>query len=302
MLLKSAAQEKLYSVKGIRELMGTFVTIVANHPDLYEAKYAVQSAFDEINRVVNLMSVHKFNSEVSSLNKNGFCIDISEDTRYVICRANYFSELSDGAFDITILPILQLWERKRKEGALPADEEICRSLELVNYRNIVLGNSDIKFARYGMNITLAGAAKGYAIDRAIQDLKKNNIKHALVNGGGDIRVNGGKTKDLPWKIRILDPRSAGKVFTTIDLYNKSVATSGTYKRFFNDLISPRDGKPAQEILSSTIITEEAIDSDILATSVIVLGKKESMRMFRELSDVKYLIITRDGDYIKNWQN
>jgi len=282
--------------------MGTFVTIVANHPDLYEAQYAVKSAFAEINRVVDLMSVHKSDSEVSCLNKNGFYIDISEDTKYVICRANYFSGLSDGAFDITILPILKLWEQKKQEREPPTDEEICKSLELVNYKNIMFGSTNIKFAKYGMNITLAGAAKGYAIDRAIQSLKKNNIKHALVNGGGDIRVIGGKTKDLPWKICVLDPRSKGKIFTTIDLYNKSIATSGTYKRLFNDLINPKDGKPAQEILSSTIIAEEAIDADILATSLIVLGEKESMRLIKELGDVKFLLITKDGGYIKNWQN
>lgn len=98
---------------------------------------------------------------------------------------------------------------------------------------------------------------------------------------------------------MLDPRCKKGIFTTINLYDKSIATSGPYRRFFNDIISPKNGKPVEGILSSTIITEEAIDADILATLVLVLGTRDGIKLVEELNGVKALIITSDGNYIEN---
>lgn len=299
MLLKSVTEKKLLSVKITREAMGTFVTIIVNHHDVCEAQAAVQLAFDEINRISDLMSIHKHSSEISTLNRNGYYNGVSDDTKHVIQRAHYFSELSGGAFDVTILPILKLWGGNVREKVLPPAEEINKSLGLVSYKNIIIEGNNIRFAKCGMSLTLAGVAKGYAVDRAVRVLKMSNIKHALVNGGGDIRVIGWKTEDLPWKIGLLDPRDRKRMFTTIDLYNKSIATSGTYQRSFNDLINPKDGKPVQGILSSTVITEEAIDADILATAVLVLGTGEGIKLVNRLGGVKAFIIPTCGECIEN---
>ena len=290
-------QDMSYIVRGVRIVMGTFVaeTVVHPHPD--EAKRALCATFDEIERINDLMSIHRENSEVNVLNRNGFYRGISTDTKCVLERAHYLSELSDGAFDVTILPILRLWERSACIGKVPTDAEIRRALELVNYQNIAVENSYIKFRKAGMGITMAGVAKGYAVDKAIEALKRGNIKHALVNAGGDIRVIGGKTETVPWRIAIRDPRNKTRIVTCIELREQAIATSGTYQRFFSDIINPRIGRPSQGLLSSTIIAEKAIDADILSTCVFILGAERGIEFLGRLDGVKALLITRDGDIL-----
>ena len=285
-------------VKGVRNVMGTFVTITIVHPNLDEAKSALLAAFDEIYRINDLMSIHKESSEVSTLNREGFCKGVSTDTKYVIQRANYFSELSDGTFDITILPVLKLWEERARTSKVPTDAEIGETAGLVNYRNIVIEDSTIGFGKAGMGITLAGVAKGYAVDKAIETLSQRNIRHALVNGGGDIRVIGGKTEANPWKIAIRDPQNKKRLSTTVELHEQAIATSGTYQRFFNDIIDPKIGRPAQGVLSSTVITEKAIDADILATCILILGAEKGRELLQRLEGVRALVIKSDGSILE----
>lgn len=286
-----------YIVRGVRTAMGTFVTEMVVHPHPDEAKRALCAAFDEIERINDLMSIHRENSEVSVLNRNGFYRGISTDTKCVLERARYLSELSDGAFDVTILPILRLWERSACTGKVPTDAEIGGTLGLVNYKNIVVENSSIKFRKAGMGITVAGVAKGYAVDKAIEALKRVNIRHALVNAGGDIRVIGGKTETVPWRIAIRDPRDKTRIVTDIELREQAIATTGTYQRSFSDIINPRIGRPAQGLLSSTIIAEKAIDADILSTCVFILGAERGIELLGRLNGVKALLITRAGDIL-----
>lgn len=287
-----------YILKDVRNVMGTFVTITVVHPNLDEANKALCAAFNEIYKINDLMSIHSQSSEVSILNRTGFYRGISADTKYVIERANYFSELSDGAFDVTILPILKLWEESAHTNKVPTDAEIDEKLGLVNYRNIVIKDGDIEFGKAGMGITLAGVAKGYAVDKAIETLSQGNIRYALVNAGGDIRVIGGKTETMPWRIAIRDPQNKRRLSTTVELHEQAIATSGTYQRFFNDMINPKVGRPAQGLLSSTIIIEKAIDADILATCVFILGAKRGIELLGRLDGVKALVITSDGSILK----
>lgn len=287
-----------YILKDVRNVMGTFVTITVVHPNLDEANKALCAAFDEIYKINDLMSIHSQSSEVGILNRNGFYRGIGADTKYVIERANYFSELSDGAFDVTILPILKLWEESARTNKVPTVVEIDEKLGLINYRSIVIKDGDIEFGKASMGITLAGVAKGYAVDKAIEALKQGNIRHALVNAGGDIRVIGGKTETMPWRIAIRDPQNKRRLSTTVELHEQAIATSGTYQRFFNDIINPKVGRPAQGLLSSTIITEKAIDADILATCVFILGAERGIELLGRLDGVKALVITSDGSILK----
>jgi len=270
------------------------VTITVVHPNLGEANKALRAAFDEIYRIHDLMSIHNESSEVSILNRDGFYQGLSTDTKHVIQRANYFAELSDGTFDIAVLPILKLWEERAHASKVPTEAEIGKTLELVNYRNIVIKDGDIEFGKASMCITLAGVAKGYAVDKAIEALKRGNIRHAIVNAGGDIRVIGGKTETKPWRIAIRDPQNRRRLSTAVELYEQAIATSGTYQRPLNDIINPKTGRPAQGVLSSTVIAEKAIDADILATCLFILGAEKGVELLRRLDGVKALVITSDG--------
>jgi thiamine biosynthesis lipoprotein len=287
----------VHIIKDVQNALGTFVTITIVHPDAKEGIGAIGAAFDEIHRIHDLMNVNKQTSEVSILNEKGYYEGVSDDTRYVIQRANSFSELFEGFFDITILPVLELWKESVSKSKVPTDVEINRKLRLVNHRDIFIEDKKVSFKKPGMGITLAGVAKGFAVDKAIEVLSRRHMKHALVNAGGDIRVIGGKGEGIPWKIAIRDPRNHTRVVTTVELYDQAIATSGTYRRSFSDIINPRVGRPAQGVLSSTVIAETAMDADILATCLFVLGAEKDKALSRKLDGVKSFVIGSEGSFL-----
>jgi len=130
--------------------MGTSVAITVVHPDIGEAKEAVGLAFDEIHKIDDLTSLYNEKSEVSTLNRDGSHKATSTDLIEVIRRGRYFSELSDGAFDVTVLPVLDLWKERLSEGKVPTSSEIGRTLELVDYRDIAIEGRDITLKKEGM--------------------------------------------------------------------------------------------------------------------------------------------------------
>ena len=288
-----ARHRKEYAIKGVRTKLGTIVTVVLIHSDIDEGSHALHAAFDEIDRISDLMSVRKETSEVALMNRNGCCDHVSSDTRYVIQRANYYAELSNGVFDITILPLLQLWEETTRRRRVPLEAEIDERLGLVDYRNIIIDEEKISFRKAGMGITLAGAAKGYAVDRAGALLRQNNIDHALVNAGGDIVAIGGKTDTDPWKIAIRDPKEKTRFAGTVELRDQAIATSGTYWRPFNDIFDAKEGKPARGVVSATVVAEKAIDADILATSIFVLGAEKGRELIGRLERVESFVVEGD---------
>jgi thiamine biosynthesis lipoprotein len=284
----------VHIIKDVQNALGTFVTVTVIHPDASEGISAVRAAFDEIHRIHHLMNVHEQNSEVGTLNREGYYEIESDDTRHVIQRANSLSELLEGAFDISILPVLGLWEENVSKDKTPTDTEISERLNLVNYRNILIEDKNISFKKRGMGITLAGVAKGYAVDKAIEALVRCNIRHALVNAGGDIRAIGGKDDTVPWRIAIRDPRNKTRIVTALELHDQAIATSGTYRRSFGDIINPRVGKPAQGVLSSTVIAKTAMDADMLATCTFVLGAEKGTEWIGKLDGAKAFVIRSDG--------
>jgi thiamine biosynthesis lipoprotein len=287
-----------------KELMGTIVTITVYNEDKQSAENAIEEAFNEIKRIENILSSYINTSEVYLLNKNKKIDQASNELIYVIGKSLRYGDLSYGAFDITVQPILDLYTRTFKElNRPPTDNEIKETQRLVNYGQILIKN---KYAELkpNMKITLGGIAKGYIIDKAIEVLKNNNITHALVNAGGDMRAIGNKGEDN-WQIALQNPRDKKDLITTIQLNNNAVATSGDYERYFDDtkkfhhIVDPRTGYSATELISVTIITDKAIDADALATSVFVLGKVKGLELIESLKDTEGLIITSEKEIVKS---
>jgi len=287
----------VHIIKDVQRALGTFVTVTVIHPDVSEGVSAVRAAFDEVHRIHGLMDVHNQGSEVGILNREGYYEGVSNDTRHVIQRANEFSELMEGTFDITILPVLKLWEENVSKSKIPMDSEINQRLELVDYRNIIIKDQSISFKKPGMGITLAGVAKGYAVDKAIGAIVECNIRHALVNAGGDIRVMGGKGENIPWRVGIRDPRNKTRIINAVELYDQAIATSGTYNRSFNDIINPKVGRPAQGVLSSTVIAKTAMDADMLATCMFILEAEKCIEVIGKFNGVKAFVIRTDGSIL-----
>lgn len=291
---------KEFSKIGI--LMGTTVEIKVWSFDETTAKKSISAAFNEITRVENIFSVYKPESEISQLNKNGSAI-MSDEAVQLIKKSVYFSEISNGAFDITIMPIIELWKTAKKNGKLPTAEKITKVRQLVGSKNISIDeqNRKINFIKKGMKIDLGGIAKGYAVDKAVEILKKNRIKAGMINAGGDIRCFGPKV----WKIALQNPRNKNDFITVLRISDKAVTTSGDYERYFeidkmkiSHIIDPLSGYPADKSISATIISDTATDADALATASFVLGAEKMIELYKKQKNFEYLLIDNEKKITK----
>ncbi|MBN2439978.1 MAG: FAD:protein FMN transferase [Spirochaetales bacterium] len=278
------------------------ITIYSDLPET--AEKAAAKAFSEIKRIESKLDIYNKNSELSKLNKNGTLLSPSRDLFVNIEKSLYYSDLSNGAFDITVQPILDLYKKSFSErNSPPTDEMIIKQLKKVDYKNIKINNNKITIGR-GQRLTLGGIAKGYAVEKAVEILKACNIKMALVDAGGNIRALG-KKPDGVWNIAIRDPRNKNNYITIIPLENNAVSTSGDYERFFNPdkkfhhIINPKTGYSAIELISATIVADNAFDADAASTTVFVLGKTKGMGLIESLPNVEGLIITKERDICRS---
>lgn len=287
-----------------REAMGTIVTIEIIGPK-DSSKTGLNLAFNEIDRIEKLMSTYEENSEISRLNRDGHISEASPELIHIINQSIYYGEISGGAFDITILPILTLWKTKINAGEYPATREINDTLTLVNYSNITIENNSITFKTEGMAITLGGVAKGYAVDKAIDVLKKHGYKSGFVNAGGDGMYFGTKPDKTPWKVGLRNPENKTDTIVILNISDMAVTTSGNYERYFNEsarlshISDPRTGYPSQSLMSATIITTSALKADALATTVFVLGPTEGMNLIERTEETECLLITTDKNILKS---
>ena len=302
-----AGPPEIPEIERTEQVMGTSATITIIDGNTTRANIAMDAAFDEITRIEALMSLYNESSEVSSLNRAGTnWTTLSRDTIYVLKKADYYSEISNGSFDITCNPLLNLWMVKvKKENRMPTPEEIEDARELVGYEHLIIDEdrSEARFDEEGMSITPGGIAKGYAVDCACEKLTEAGIKHALVNIGGDMRAVGDKS-GVPWEVALQNPRNKSEYITIIKLDNESVTTSGDYERYFfeegkrvHHIIDPKTGYSADECISVTVITKNCVDADALSTAVLVMGPERGKALLDELG-VGGIIISADKRIIK----
>jgi len=265
-----------------RVMMGTFIEVVS--PD----KEAAGIVFDEIKRIEKLLSKYDPKSEVSELNARQE-LKVSPETFYIIRRSVEFWQASNGAFDITVAPLMDIWGFTDKRYSLPKDGQIKAALSLVGSDKIILNNEDnvIKFRLPGMKIDLGGIAKGYALDCAREQLKKHNIKNCLINAGGQVYCLGDKF-GRPWKVAIRSPRGNDYI-GNLELKDTSVSTSGDYQQYFvignkrfSHIFDPRTGYPANTgIISVSVVSPDGLTADALSTSIFVLGRKKGEELLKK---------------------
>jgi thiamine biosynthesis lipoprotein len=286
--------------------MGTVVEITLIGDDEETARKAALQAFQEIKRIEHLMSPWIESSDVSRINRaagKGW-ENVSPDTIKVIEKAEEVSEISEGAFDLTIGPLVQLWRKARERGVPPEMEDVRKTLNLINFRNLVVNpEGKILLKKKGMEIDLGGIAKGYAVDKAFNLLISLGYKNLIVNAGGDLRIGGTKL-DQPWSIGIQHPRESEKIVARISISDAAIATSGDYEKFFihqgkryHHILNPKDGFPAEGCQSVSIIYKEGMMADALATAVFVLGPEKGYSLCQRIEGVNCLIIDREGKNI-----
>jgi len=271
-----------------------------------KAERAIDKATDRIKDIDNKMSVFKDYSQLSKINHNAGirAAKVDKDTYFVIRKAVEYSVLSGGAFDPTIRPVVGLWGIQTDHARIPNNDEIDAGINLVNYKDIILDEKDssIMLKREKQELDVGAIAKGFAADEVKNVFKKNKIKSALINLGGNIFAMGNKIDGTPWNIGIQDPlKSRGEIVLSISVKNKSVVTSGNYERYFihngkrfHHIIDPLTGNPSEKgILSTTIVSDHSIDGDALSTCAFVMGLNRGMALIESIKGVDAIFITEN---------
>lgn len=285
--------------------LGTVVTIKI-YDNVNEEIF--NKAFEEIRKIENEMTINGEESEIIDVNlKAGKeFVKVSDETFYVINKGKSYSQLSGGRFDISIGPLVKLWNIGTEYARVPSDEEINDKKKLVNYNDVILNENEktVMLKKEGMILDLGGIAKGYAADKIAEILKENNVKHAIINLGGNVFAYGNKLDGNPWRIGVQNPKlTRGDYIGIAQVVNKTVVTSGIYERYFEEngkryhhILDPDTGYPVENNLAGvSIIADKSIDADSLSTSTFALGREEGMKLIEKLDNVEAVFVTVNSE-------
>ena len=279
--------------------MDTYMSLTAYGSNSEEA---VNKAVQEINRLDAMFSVGNADSDVTKINENGSG-EVSEETAFIMNRAMQVSEKTNGAFDITIYPLMELWGFTTKNYRVPESSEIAEALKGVSYTNVSVNGQQVALTG-GSSIDLGGIAKGYTSSRVIQIMKDCGIEHAIVNLGGNVQVLGTKTDGSDWRVAIQNPASENSYLGILSTTDKAVITSGGYERYFEQdgqvyhhIIDTQTGYPSDSDLTSvTIVYSDGTTADALSTALFAMGLDGAKELYRS-GDIDFDMILFDGSRV-----
>ena len=264
----------------------------------------LDALFRRIHEIEERMSMFLPDSDISRINAAAGItpVQVHDDVFMVIQRAVQIAELSGGAFDPTIGPLMTLWGIKEGNPAVPSQEAIAEVLPLVNWRNIELDRErrTVFLTSPGMTLDLGGIAKGYAADEALAIIRAARLERAIINLGGDVIMHGERPDGSPWRVGLHTPHAGQRTALGIIRGRDITAvTSGVYEQYFehngvhyHHLLSPFDGRPARTgILSATIVSSGAsMDADALSTAIFVLGYERGRALVDSLEGVEAIFV------------
>jgi thiamine biosynthesis lipoprotein len=277
--------------------MGTRFQFILYAPDEAAARRTASAAFDRIAALDAIMSDYRPTSELMRLCEKAGRepVPVSEDLFTVLARAQEFSRLTAGAFDVTVGPVVRLWRETRKTRQLPDPKTLAEARALVGYNQVQLDEKirTVRLLKPGMLLDLGGIAKGYAADAALAVLKKHGIDHALVAAGGDIAVSGPPPGSGGWTVGIASlERPNGKPRRSLLLKGSAVSTSGDAEQFveiggvrYSHIVDPRTGMALTGKNSVTVIAHDATTTDALATAVCILGSEKGLALVEKMEGV-----------------
>ena len=286
-------------------LMGTVVTI-----RVYDKgkQAALKDAFARIKQLADEITVNEKGSEIDAVNAQAGVkpVKVTPSIFSLISYAKYFSDNSDGAFDLAIGPITSLWHIGFPDARKPSQAEIDARLPLVNYKNVELdaAKQTVYLKQKGMQLDLGGIAKGFITDEVVKVLKKDKVSTAIVDLGGNLYVlgNSPKHQDAKWTVGIQDPKQArGTALGTVPEVNKTIVTSGIYERYlkvgnktYMHLMNPKTGYPFDNnLMGVSIITKKSVDGDALSTATFDKGLKDGLAYIEKRKNTEAIFITKD---------
>jgi len=289
--------------KTTRFMMGTVVEVIVVGPG-DAARKITEEVFDELKRVEDLTSFHK-ESPLTRLNEAAGTGPVRTDPEllWIISEGLRFAAQSRGAFDPTVGPLTRQWNFSGGEPRLPEESEIAAALKTTGWKKVNLDSETgtIILPEPGMALDLGGIAKGYALDRAREVLKRSGAVGALVNAGGDILALGEKEPGKPWRIGVQEPRNPRGMVAVASIKDKIIVTSGDYERFFihngrryHHVLDPKTGYPTEGLQSATIVASDGVTADATATAVFPLGVEEGLKYIESIPGAAGLLIGSDG--------
>lgn len=295
-------------------IMGTFARIRLVCKSEQQGQEALSAARQTIARIDKLMSTYRGDSELSEVNREAGKkpVRVSLEAYDLLKMSLEYSRKTGGAFDITIAPLLKVWQDAEKQNRPPTADELTKAEELVDFEKLRLSTAKertVSFAEEGMELNVNAIAKGYAVDRVLAALRRPGIVAALVDIGGEIACFGQRISGEDWLIGVQDPFALSndnpfivKPRWKIRLRNCAVATSGDYRQYttiegkkYSHIIDPRTGEPIRKLPSVTIIAERSVDADALSTAVSVLGLEEGMKLIESLPNTEALLVGGTGE-------
>lgn len=282
-------------------VMGTESSLAVTFPsrkNTKQAEAALARAEQALRKSEILMSAHIESSEIGRLNAAGAGrIEISDETMEVFRKAQKLYKNTQGAFDVTCRPLIQLWKKAGQENRVPKEEEKKAARAESQWTDIEIKKNGVRKKSNTTLIDLGGIAKGYGIDQAAEAMKTSGVSGGLVNVGGDIRCFGKPPEGNIWKIKVKDPFKKKNVFANLGIKTGAVCTSGNYFRFTNingrrysHIIDPRTGAPAEAAASVTVVAPTAMVADAWATALSVLGP-EGLRILPKDENIEAMIVT-----------
>ncbi len=282
-----------------RVAMGTLVSVTVFGHDEESARAAIGVAFDTIDAVEALTTRYSPSSDIGRINADGGGV-VDVGVSRLILRALDVAATTDGAFDPTVAPLVDLWDFDT-DMVLPDHRDILDALEHVGYASVRVDTATRRVSLGATRLDLDGIAKGYAVDMAVQTLLSVGVESAVVDAGGDIRLLGDSPRGRSWRVGVKNPRGDG-LLGVLSLDGGSAATSGDYQRYgivdgvrYHHILDPHTGYPARGVLSVTIVCERCVDADALATAVFVMGPDNGLRFVEDTPGVECVIASgEDG--------
>lgn len=285
--------------QGAALAFGTTIAVTVLHHDQRQAELAIEDALHAARNIDRLMSIYTPASQVFQLNRDGRLARPDPHLLVVLAQAQTLSQWSDGAFDITVQPLWQLFHATADQAGLPAEALRREAQARVGWWQLAWDKREVRFLQPGMALTLNGLAQGYAADIALAAVQARGIRHALLDTG-EFVARGQRSVRRPWTLGIQDPRDAEILAATLKVEGRSVATSGDYECTFtpdfvhHHIFDPSKGDSPRELASVTVLAPTGLLADGLSTTFMVTGAARAHAMAARMDGVDLMTIDKQG--------
>jgi len=301
--LNQPSHKELQVIKRTRFLMDTYCTMkVPVQGDIWTQETvdkAINRAFERMEQIDRKFNILNTDSPLYHFNNEGTPITDTEIIN-VINIAQQISRESDGAFDITIEPLVKQWGFFTENPRLPRKEEIQKTLKQIGWRHLVIKDGTVTKDLPDLHIDLGGIAKGYGLSEAVKNLKDQGINSALLEAGGQVHAFG-YIDGNPWTVGIRNPRGNGYIAGLAAVDETDISTSGDYERFFekdgvryHHILDPKTGYPAREMMSISVIAADPTLADAWSTAFFIMGPEKAVKLADQKSDMEIIVVDSKG--------